>query len=225
MYYIAQLVKKRRPFQRAYTIDGGTIHITNTKRAKKRFLQSGIENVVFREEFKSDEIIGGAIKLMEGYDRRLVLEFLESMLKCITEFFHLALPLDEIAIYSHSPDEIVKYALDWTKLVSIVGKDGETEVCKGVSIRRVKRLKKPPSLIIGEADMNFSNIFKVPVIKLSPGEKTKETLSYDTIALKTELFPFEINAPVLMYLAEGRGDIPYTVVSFRKKLPPLFTFG
>lgn len=222
MYYVAKLVKKERPFQRAYTVDGNYIYITNTNRGKKKFLKSGITNAVFGEEFKKDKIMGEALIPMRGYDRSFVLGFLEDMIRCITSFFKMQLPVDEIAIYSPMPEDILKTAVLYAKMVTIVGEEGESQCLMGVTVRRVKRLRVPPCLIITEGERRFSPIFKVPVIDLGGEVRTKETLSYETIAFECPFFPFEIGAEEMMYIINQKGDVPYSVTSLRKKLPPLF---
>lgn len=222
MYYVAKLVKKERLFQRAYTAEGNYIYITNTKRGKKKFLKSGITNAVFGEEFKRDKIIGPAIVPMRGYDRSFILKFLDDMIRCITSFFKMQLPVDEIAIYSPMPEDILKTAVLYAKMVTIVGEEGDSQCLMGVTVRRVKRLKMPPCLIITEGKRRFSPIFKVPVIDFGDEVRTKETLSYETIAFKCPFFPFEIGAEEMMYAINNMGDVPYSVTSLRKKLPPLF---
>lgn len=222
MYYVAKLVKKERLFQKAYTAEGNYIYITDTKRGKQKFLKSGITNAVFGEEFKKDKIINSSLIPMRGYDRSFVLKFLEDMIRCITSFFKMQLPVDEIAIYSPMAEDILKTAVLYAKMVTIVGEEGESLCLRGVTVRKVKRLKLPPSLIITDGKLRFSPIFKVPVIDLRNEVRTKETLSYETISFKCELLPFEIGAEEMMYILNKRGDVPYRVTSLRKKLPPLF---
>lgn len=225
MYYIAKLTKKKGLFQKPYLIKDKYIYITDTKRAKKAFLRSGIEKVVFSEAFKEDEIIGSRLCPIKAYNRDFVLTYLKGMLLCITDFLKLSFPLGEIAVYSDNPKEIIKAILPYGRIITIVGTDGDSFTEKGVTIRQVKRLKAPPDLYITEK-AGFSSALKVPVIDLSgTAVKTPETLSYESISFQTDLFPFEINGDAVMYLKKEGVKFSFKPTSMRKKLPPLFTFS
>ena len=60
--YLAKKAKKKKLFQPSYEIEDNMIYITNTNRAKKKFLKSGIRDVYFGQEFEKDCIIGNVIK-------------------------------------------------------------------------------------------------------------------------------------------------------------------
>ena len=225
MYYIAILQKKKRFFQKAYIIKDNKIYITNTKRAKAKFLKSDIKNVVFFEEFKKDPIIGPKLVIIQDYDGKFLQSFLEGMILCLAEFFKLTLPVGEIAICSEFSEGMLKKVLPYAKMVTIVGEDGKSNIIKGVNVRRIKKLKSPPDIIITDRKNKFSSIFKVPVIDLGENERADNTLSYKTISFKTDLFPFEINAPQLIDFLKEHPNITYSVTSYRKKCPLLFTLG
>lgn len=222
MLYTAKLAKKKKPFQRAYTVENDTVYITDTKRAKRRFLKSGIENVVFGEEFCNDEIIGERIEEISAYSRSLAAGYAEGMLVSLAGFLKIPLPCEEIGVFSDI--DIARMATKYAKMVSLVG-EGEDEIYNGVQIRSLRKLKAPPTLIIRETG-SFSPVFMVPEVNFgNDGIKNPVSLSIDIISFKTDLLPYEVGMRQVMYFVEKGVPIEYEVVSFRKKTPRLFTFG
>ena len=224
MYYIAKLSKRKHLFQKAYYINGEDVYITNTKRGKKAFLKSGIQDVVFSENFKHDKIIGAKLCPMKDYDRQFVITYLPYMIDSVADFFNLRVPLGEIAVFSDMPYEIVPRCIKYARIITLVGVDGESDIKDGVTVRRVKRLKNLPDLYISEKE-GFSSIFQTPVIDLiSDINRNPFTLSYSTMSFRTNILPFEVSANVVMYLKKRERNFDYEITSARKKLPPLFTF-
>lgn len=222
--YIAYLTKKTKLFQPHYRIDEREIYITDTKRAKLKFLKSGIKDVYFGEEFKKDNVIGESIRAARAYDKDFVLNFLEGMIESVTEFFSYRLPYGEIAVFS--PDKkIIDIASRFTKMVSVVGFEGEDEMRDGMQIRYIKKVRTPPDLVITDGEESLSPIFRVPRINIGERcEKNPLTLTRETVSFTTDIFPHDINMGTLLYLLKAGENINYKISSYRKKCPEVFTF-
>lgn len=162
---------------------------------------------------------------IKGYNREIWLRCLEDMVYDIASFFRLSFPLGEIAVFSEKGEDIVPYLLPFGKIVTITGIDGKSEIIDGVTVRRIKKLKSPPDLIVREGERRFSPIFRVPEIYFGSGDGKKHILSCDTISCKTNLFTFEADLESVMYFVNKGEEITFEISSFRKKSPSLFTFG
>lgn len=222
--YLAKKAKKKKLFQPSYEIEDSMIYITNTIRAKKRFLKSNIKDVYFGEEFEKDCIIGNFIKPVDEYDYSFLLDYLESMIIYVVKFFKLNLPLGSIAVFSKD-EKVIAICSKYAKMISVVGACRESEVRSGVIIRYVKKLKTLPDMVITQNGESLSPVFKVPRISLCENcEKSPLTLTRNTISFKTDLFPFDINMGTLVHFVKKGENIKYELSSYRKKCPVLFTF-
>ena len=221
MLYTAILTKKKRLFQRAYTIENHMIYITDTRRAKMKFLKSGIRNVVFNEDIASDDIFSDVLKPFSAYDEDFLFGYLEEMILHLTAFLKLKLPVDTLAV---SHPKAAHIAAKYAKTV-IVTDRGEDEVVDGVNIIYSKRLKRMPDMAVilnGGALLHFP---RVPTIDLGEGAKSSRyCATYETMCFKCSLLPYEISASALMYLLHKEEDFSFELTGLRKKLPLLFTF-
>lgn len=221
MLYTAKLTKRKKIFQPAYEIKDGTIYITNTKRAKKRFLKSGIKNVVFGKEFKADNVFGKIIKPLYAYDKSFLMDYLEEMIVHLAHFLKMSLPVDSIALFS---PEAVNVACKYAKMVTVTGK-GEDEVINGVNVRYVKKLKALPDAAIVLTEGYIPPLPGVPVVNLCENAPVgKNCSTWETMSFKCSLLPFEISAASLIYLLNENAEMTYELCSLRKKCPMLFTF-
>lgn len=223
--YLAKKVKKKRLFQKSYEADGNFMFITNTKRAKKKFLKSGIRDVCFGGEFEKDGVMGKFLEVAEDYDYEFLCEYLEDMIEYMANFFKIKLPCENIALFSED-ERIIEKCVKYTKMLSVVGVCRESEIRGGVTVRFVKMLKTLPDMVISEKKESLSPIFKVPRISLGEDcERSNLTLTKNTICFKTNLFPFPISYGALVYFLKNGEKPEYEIESFRKKVPPLFVFS
>ncbi len=200
------------------------IYITNTNRAKKKFLKSGIKDVYFGQEFEKDCIIGNVIKPVDEYDYNFLVGYLDHMIVYVAEFFKLLLPLESIAVFSDD-ERAIAICSKYAKMISVVGACRESEVRGGITIRYVKKLKTLPDMVISQNGESLSPVFKVPRINLCEnGEKSPLTLTRNTISFKTDLFPFDISMGTLVHFVKKGENVHYELSSYRKKCPVLFTF-
>ncbi len=222
--YLAKKAKKKKLFQPSYEIEDNIIYITNTSRAKKKFLKSDIKDVYFGQEFEKDPVIGNFIKPIDEYDYDFLLGYLDSMIVYLAEFFKLRLPCGSIAVFSED-ERIIAACAKYAKMVSVIGVCRESEVRGGITIRYVKKLKTLPDIVVTQNGESLSPVFKVPRINLCEnGEKSPLTLTRNTICFKTDAFPFDISMGTLVHFIKKGVDIKYEIASFRKKCPVLFTF-
>lgn len=223
MIYILKIAEKKKLFQKSFWIEDDSIFATDTARGKRRFLKSGIKNVVFDEKIAGDKVFSEYAVAAIEYDEQFAAEYIEDMIKTVAEFFKFNLPIDEIAIDSFSnlkTEILAKYA----RLITLVGKESDC-VIDGVTIRAVEKLKSPPSLIIRGEGSKIPELFKVPTIDLSfNGRKNAMTLSADTVCFKTNVFPFEIGMWTLVYFLKKGEKINYELSTCRKKAPLIYTF-
>lgn len=221
MLYTAVITKKKRLFQRAYTIDGNTIYITDTARAKRRFLKSGIRNIVFNTDVSSDEVFGKMVKRAEHYDEEFLFDYAEEMLLQLASFLKTDLPVDTLAISDKKARDI---AVRYAKTV-VIPIEGEDEVVDGVNVLYTKRLRRLPDMAIVLQNGSLPPLCGVPTVDISDGAKSSQRcISWETMCFECDLLPYEISAKSLMYLLKTEGDFAYRVTGYRKKLPPLFTF-
>ena len=226
MLYVAEFTKKKRLFQKHYIIDKNKIYITDKQKSKKKFLKSGIKNVVFGVEGAKDEIIGPFLEKAQLYDRDFALKHLENMIKEVIAFCNMTLPIEEVAIFSKMPEEIVELAYKYARVLTVVGDIKGKDMKEGVIIRYTKKMKAPPKLIISEGERKFSSVFKVPVIDLGENNvKNSMTMSIDTASFETDILPFDISMGTLLYFLKKGENIAYKATSYRKKSPDVFTFG
>lgn len=223
--YFAKLTKKERLFQPAYRIEEGIIYITDSQRAKKKFIKSGIKDVYFGEEFEHDDVMAGYITKIDAHDEDFMIEYLEDMIEYITVFLRKSLPYGEIGVYS-SNKEIADICTKYARMVSVVSNLGSADLKDGASIRYVKSLKAVPDLVITDGKADLSPVFNVARINLGDSaEKSPLTLSRETMSFKTSLFPFDIGVGSLLYFIKKGEKVDYSLTSYRKKCPPLFTFS
>lgn len=222
--YLAKKAKKKKFFQPSYEIEDNMIYITNTSRAKKRFLKSDIKDVYFGQEFENDSVIGNYIKIVDEYDYDFLCEYLDSMITYVAQFFKLTLPLGSIAVFS-ADEKVIAICSKYAKMISVVGVCRESEVRGGITIRYVKKLKTLPDMVVTQNGESLSPVFKVPRINLCEnGEKSPLTLTRNTISFKTDLFPFDISMGTLVHFVKKGENVKYELSSYRKKCPVLFTF-
>ncbi len=223
--YFAEKVKKTKMFQPAFSICGNNICITDTVRAKKKFLKSGIKDVCFGEEFANDDVFVSVLKEADEYDYEFALTYLDGMIQCVTEFFGLCVPLECMGVFSDDT-RIMAICMKYAKMITVAGKKRESEVRDGVIIRYVKKIKNLPDIVITDGRDDLSPVFKVPKINLGKSKaKSSMTLSPKCISFKTNIFPFDIGMGTLLYFLKKGEKVDYEVTSFRKKTPTLFTFG
>ena len=226
MYYIAHFVKRTKLFQKPYIIEGENIIITDTNRAKKKFLNSNIKNVLFREHIKSDSVLGQFLVSAKRKDRTFELKYLQEMIKHTIQFLKLPLPINEIAVFSPFAEEIFPVLIPYAKMITLVGEKGEQTVTDGVNIRRIKRVKTIPDFVIEDSKRGVSPIFNVPGVHIGEGESnSRKILSAETLSFKTSVLKEEVNTDTLLFLLEKEGDFEYTLTSFTKKCPTFLTFG
>ncbi len=222
MLYNVVFTKKKRLFQKAYTIEGETIYITDTRRAKKTFLKSGIRNVIFNKDVTADEVFGGLVKELDYYDGEFLFNYLEDMLLNLTNFLKIKLPVEVMAVSGREASEI---ALKYAKTV-IVADKGADEVIDGVNVIYSKKLKKMPDMAIILKAGRLPPLPGVPAVDISEGAKSsKRCASYETLCFNCSLLPYEISAKSLMYLIHTNEKLTFEATNMRKKLPPLFTFS
>lgn len=221
MLYTAKLTKKKKLFQKPYITEGNTIYITDTKRAKKKFLKSGIRNVVFGEEFYADDVFKKMIKPLYAYDKSFLMNYLDEMTEHLIHFLKIKVPVDSIALFSPKG---VSVACKYAKMVTVVS-DGEDTMIDGVSVRYVKKLKALPSMAIILPGERGAVLPGVPMVNLDEKAIFGKTCStWQTMSFKCSLFPFEISAQSIMYLLNRGEEMTYELSSLRKKCPTLFTF-
>lgn len=219
MLYEAVLAKKKKLFQKPYVINENKIIITDTKRAKTKFLKSKINDVVFDECFKSDKFFAPLLKPLYAYDKDFLLTYSHQFITHMILFFKMDLPLDEIAVFS--PRDICRVSR-FSRLVTVVG-SGEGDTVGGVNVRYVKKLTSMPDMaFVTEKGWVPPG---VPVIDLREcAQLSPNTSTWHTMSFKCSLLDGEINAPGLIYLLKDRSDMAYELTGLRKKLPSLFTF-
>lgn len=223
--YFAEKIKKTKLFQPAFSIRENNVFITDTVRAKKKFLKSGIKDVYFGDTFKNDKVFGTLLTEVNEYDYEFALSYLDGMIQCVTEFFSVALPSECIGVFSDD-ERIVSVCIKYAKMIVVAGTNRESEVRDGVIIRYVKKPKNLPDIVITDGRATISPVFKVPKINLGKSaDRTPMTLSAESVSFRTNLFPFEIGMGALVYFLKKGEKINYDVTSFRKKVPALFTFG
>lgn len=221
MLYTALITKKKRLFQKAYTTDGEWIYITDTKRAKRKFLKSGIRDVVFNADVSRDEIFGSMVKPAVYYDEAFLFDYVEEMLLQLASFLKIELPVDTLAI---SDKKAIGIAVRYAKSV-IVALEGEDEVIDGVNVIYTKRLHRLPDMAIKLQNGTLPPLPAVPTVDISEGAKSSRScVSVETMCFKCDLLPYEISAKSLMYLLHERASCGFELTHMRKKLPPLFTF-
>ena len=220
MLYTAAITKKTRLFQKAYTIDGNMIYITDTKRAKQKFLKSGIKNLVFNSDVSCDEVFGSMVRKAQGYSEAFLLNYAEAMLIELCTFLKLALPVNTILI---SDKKMLPIALKYAKTIVIWG-DGEDYVVDGANVLYTKRLRRMPDAAM-VCEGSYPMLWGVPTVDISKiAKSSQKTITSQTLCFKCDLLPYEISAESLMYLLDCYGAFDYHLTSYRKKLPPLFTF-
>ncbi|MBR5535076.1 MAG: hypothetical protein IKU60_00355 [Clostridia bacterium] len=218
MLYTAVFTKKTRLFQRAYTIDGNTVYITDTKKGRKKFLKSGIRNVVFKSE---DAFSEGLLKPLYGYDRDFIKEYLSGMTESLVSFLKPGLPLGEAVVTSKDAADI---AVRYARTVYVTDK-GEDEVVDGVNVIFVKKIKRVPHLVIKTEEGLLPDFLNVPTVDITEGARGGGyCLSWRSLSFKCDLLPYEINTECLLYLLKTQAHFGYELTSCRKKCPMLFTF-
>ena len=219
MLYEAVLTKKKKLFQKPYVINKNKIIITDTKRAKTKFLKSKITDVVFDESFKNDGILTPFLKPLYAYDKSFLAGFSNQFIEHMILFFKMKPPLDEIAVFS--PLDICRVS-EFARLVTVVG-NGEGDTLGGVNIRYVKNLTSMPNMaFVTEKGWVPPG---VPVIDLRESAQSgHNTSTWQTMSFKCSLLDREINAPGLICLLKEHTDMAYELTGLRKKLPTLFTF-
>lgn len=223
--YLAKLVNKKRLFQPAYEINHNMIFITNTSRAKKRFIKDNIKNVYFGCEFEHDSILGEKLVPAMEYDYTFLQAFLPQMIEYVAHFFKIKLPCEDIAVFS-SDEKTIASCISYAKMVTVINKDGKSELRQGVTVRYLKKIKTPPDIIVTDGAEDLSPVFKVPRINLGKNtEKSPRTLTSETLSFENSVFPFEINLGTLLHLIKTGTPVTYKLTSFRKRCPPLFTFS
>lgn len=221
MYYVGHLTKKKKFFQKPYVISGNDIYITDTKHGKRKFVKSGITNVVFCEELKENLFPGRALKPMYAYDAEFLGKFVESTVIHMISFLKMELPVEEICVFSADCAQI---ASRYAKMVTVVG-EGEDRIIDGVSIRYVKKIKTLPKLAITFSNEYPSVLQGVPCINLSENaQRSTLATTWKTMSFKCSLFPFEISAASLIYLIKTGEEFDYELTSLRKKSPTLLSF-
>ncbi len=221
MLYTVVFTKRTKLFQRAYTIEGTTIYLKDTKRAKKRFLKSGIKNVIFTKEAAEDEVFGCLVKELYHYDGAFLFNYLEEMLLNLTSFLKMQLPVEVMAVSGREATDI---ALKYAKMV-IVADKGEDEVIDGVNVIYTKKLKKLPDIALVLNKGRLPPLPGVPTVDISEGAKgSNRCISYENMSFMCSLLPYEINAQGLMYLLHTEPPFDFHITNMRKKSPPLFTF-
>ncbi len=221
MYYVGQLVKKKKLFQRSFAVNGNNILITDTRRSKKKFLKKGIKNVVFTDEIREDETFAPVLRQMYAYDKTFIEEFLERMIVHMVRFLKMEMPLEEICIFSSRHEAV---ASKFAKMVTVVG-EGEDKTVDGISVRYVKKIRSLPALAIVNSNEQASLLWGVPCINLSEyAEKAKNATTWETMSFKCSLFTFEISAASIIYLIKTGAEFDYELTSLRKKSPTLLSF-
>ncbi len=219
MFLRAFFTEKKKLFQKPFVIKGNNIYITDTKRAKKRFLKSEIKNVVFGSEFADDEIIGNSIKRMYAYESEFVFKYTRALTENLIKFLKLPLPLGEIAVFS---TEDIDCAKCFSRMVTVIGK-GEDCVVDGVNVRFVKKLTNLPDLVIvSRRGLVPAGVSAVDVKELPC--RGARVITWENMSFKCNLYEGEINTPELIFLLKNNPDMTYELTGLRKKLPPLFTF-
>lgn len=223
MLYTVKIVKRKKLWQKAFTIKDNEIYITDTKRAKKKFLKSNIRNAVFEADVAEDALFKGFVKRMSCYDEAFLFDFLEEMLLQLVCFLKIKLPVDTLAISSSKAKSV---AVRYAKTVIIVGEEGEDMVVDGVNVIYVKKLKKLPDMAIILGKGKLLPFAGVPTVDISKEAKsTIWCMSWEAMSFQSSLLPYEISCESLMYLIKNEGEVKYRLTSCRKKLPPLFTFS
>lgn len=222
MYYMVKKVKKKKFLQKSYVIKENVILLTDTKRAKKRFLKEKPANAVVTEDFAEDLFFKDKLTRMYGYDVNILINYLEPLIHNMTDFLKMSLPLNEIVLCSKTG---VRSACKYAKMVTVIG-EGNDETIDGVSIRYVKKLKTIPDLVIITDNKTTVNLFGVPCIDLRENPSSGRFVSnMSTMSFRCSVLPFDISAEALMWLLKRADDIAYTLSSCRKKSPVLFTFS
>ena len=222
--HMAYFRKKRRFFDQPFVTENDKIFITDTKRAKKRFLKSPLKNVCFGEEFYHDKIFADKLIMAKLHNTDFLINYLEDMLEEVARFFSQKIPFDEIVVFSEN-EKIISVALKFARLVTVVG-EGEAEGENGAQLRFVKKVRTPPSVVITDCERDLSSVFKVPRINLSPNAQSSIfSVTSESISFSTSLFPFDISADAVSFFIERGEKFEYKLSSCRKKSPMLFTFG
>lgn len=221
MLYTAIVTKKTRLFQKPFRTEGKTIYITDTARAKKRFLKSGITNVVFNCDLSRDGVFANKLKPLYAYDEEFLMNYVGDMLTDLVSLMKIHLPVLTMAV---SSEKAVPFALPFTKTVIIVG-EGEDTVIDGVNVVYVKKLRRMPDAAIILNSGYLPPMVGVPRVDISEGAiGARDCAVWENISFKCSLFPYEIGAKSLMYLLNTDEKFTYEMTSVRKKLTTLFTF-
>lgn len=224
MYYVAQLKQKEKLFNRAYRVENGRVFITNTQRSKKKFLKSGINNVIFGEEFFDDTFFSDRLSEATAYDANFCANYATNMIGEIIKRLKLSVPMKEIVVFSDDGEELIKSLCSYTRLISIIGYYGKKEFEQGVPVRYLKKMKTSPDMII--CHTASPQIYDIPTIDLTKApQRGKKNLAWDRMSFKTDLFEFDINTPALLYFLK-RGDIKeFELTHIAKKCRRIFTFS
>lgn len=222
MLYTGIVTKKTRLFQKAFTMDDKNIYITNTRRAKTRFLKSGIKNVIFNCDLSRDEVFAHKLMPLYGYDEKFLMDYVGVMFNDLLSLLKLSLPLPVVAV---SAKAAVPVALPFAKTVAVIG-EGEDTVLNGVNVVYMKKLRRMPDAAILLNSGHLPPLPGIPRVDISENATDAPfCASWQNLSFKCSLFPYEIGAKSLMYLLKTDESFSFELTSVRKKLPTLFTFS
>ena len=160
------------------------------------------------------------VRKAQGYSEAFLLNYAEAMLIELCTFLKLALPVNTILI---SDKKMLPIALKYAKTIVIWG-DGEDYVVDGANVLYTKRLRRMPDAAM-VCEGSYPMLWGVPTVDISKiAKSSQKTITSQTLCFKCDLLPYEISAESLMYLLDCYGAFDYHLTSYRKKLPPLFTF-
>ncbi len=222
MLYTGVVTKKKKLFQKAFTIDNKTIYITDTHRAKTRFLKSGIKNVVFNCDLSQDEVLAYKLIPLYGYDEKFLMSYIRTMFEDLLGLMKISPPLLTVAV---SAKEAVPIALSFAKTVILTG-TGEDYISDGVNVVYVKRLRRMPDAAIVLNHGHLPPLPGVPRVDISENATCAPLcIPWQNLSFKCSLFPYEIGAKSLIHLLNTGEEFSFELTSARKKLPTLFTFS
>lgn len=231
----ASFKKRDGFFERPFTTENcgkiGRIVIVNDKRGKKAFLKKRPCEAIFPASIADDEVLGGFTAPIAGGARDIMIPHTGMLLLEAVRFAKKKLPLDEIAIFAEldEAEKILSELSDMTRMITIVGEDGEGAALRGVFVRRVKRLTKSPS-----AAVFMSRAVPIPGVPAADLRDEPEAgalvVSKNNVTFKkpdflSSLSDEDISADTAAYfIGKGFAFTP-EIYRTRKKSPELFTLG
>ena len=234
MIYIAQFKKREKFFQKAFSVkdgeDIGSIEIVDEKKAKRQLIKKRPEGVIFSEDVLNDTLLGGTVKQIGGSVKEILLPKIGEMLTEAVRFSKKSLPLDEIAVFADGEDakRAAFLLAEYTRLITLVGEEGEAYASGGVAVRRSKKLTRIPSAAIFIS--GGQTLPRVPVIDIrdEPIEGTM-VMSKNNVTLKkpdflNKLPGEELSAESAAYFMALGYEFEVEIYKMRKKSPKLFTF-